>query len=241
MFVRKKYIFKKSKPVSILEASLNQNKVPNDICQYNENEKVLPIHLPLKIGVISPKDHHKNDCSDETPPNVSNLSTENTVSTENFTSKGVSLFPSDPKNSNFLETPTAFSKNNKNPKTNPCQSLIKSHEYSISLSENLLKKYQTKKNLEVLESSQGSKESLDLKNHELPTFHTVEEMGESDLIEKKEKYRSSSGSSTPHLYTDYKLRLDNLLLKNFGHYDENENDPEILVDSNESLSNDLDN
>lgn len=189
---------------------------------------------------MSYADHHRNDCSDETPPYASNLSTENTVSTENFVFNRLSFFPNDSKNPPFLDNSKLFSKDNKNNKSSSCQSLLKTHQYSISLSENLLKKYQMKKDFEALGSSQSSKESFDSKNLELPAFHTVEDIGESDMIEKKEKYKSSSGSSTPHLYTDYKLRLHNLLLKNFGHYDENENDSRILADAVESLSNDSD-
>ncbi|OMJ88928.1 hypothetical protein SteCoe_9034 [Stentor coeruleus] len=203
-----------------------------DNYQYYENQKTTPIHLPLKIGDISHADHHENNCSDETPPSASNLSTENTVSTENFIYNVLNFFSRHSKN------PTTFSKDNK--KVSSCQSSVKSHQYSISLSEKLIKNYETKKDFKAIGSYQGSKESLNSKNHKLTICHTVGEIRESDLIEKKENYKSSSGSSTPHLYTDYKPRLHNLLLKNFGNYDENENDTEILADVSRSLSNNSD-
>ncbi|OMJ78483.1 hypothetical protein SteCoe_21679 [Stentor coeruleus] len=71
---------------------------------------------------------------------------------------------------------------------------------------------------------------------ELQSYCTLEDISDNELISKKEiTIKSSSGSSTPHLYTEYKSRLQNLLLKHFENYDD---EAEKLSDAIDSLSSD---
>lgn len=106
----------------------------------------------------------------------------------------------------------------------------------MNISDYNLKKLSALKGIETPESINGDidhKESINWS--ELKSFGTSEELENNDLIDKNEIHCiNSSGSSTPHLYTDYKTRLNNLLLKNFGHSDDNEPSSDTI----ESVSSD---
>ncbi|OMJ96081.1 hypothetical protein SteCoe_465 [Stentor coeruleus] len=123
--------------------------------------------------------------------------------------------------------------------TNFCHCCIKKHHYSMNISDYNLKKLSALKGPEPSESSNDDLEVKESINWpELKSFGTSEELGSNDFVDKSEIHCiNSSGSSTPHLYTDYKTRLNNLLLQNFGYSDDNE----PLSDTIESVSSDSDN
>ncbi|OMJ82595.1 hypothetical protein SteCoe_16641 [Stentor coeruleus] len=100
-----------------------------------------------------------------------------------------------------------------------------------------LKKVCTLKDFETPESSKGNnKGKTSTFFLEQQRYATSEEINIKEIIEKKDIVgKCSSGSSTPHLYTDYKTRLQNLLLKHFGcSDDDNANNSNTF----ESLSSD---
>lgn len=100
-----------------------------------------------------------------------------------------------------------------------------------------LKKVCTLKEFETPESSKGNSEGRTFTHlPELQSYGTAEEISIKEIIDKKDLFgKCSSGSSTPHLYTDYKTRLQNLLLKHFGCSDDaNANNSDTF----ESLSSD---
>lgn len=121
-----------------------------------------------------------------------------------------------------------------------CHSCKKKHYCSLHFSDYTHKKICDLKDIATPVSIQGHSEGrASIHWPELQSYCTLEDISDNELINRKEiNIKSSSGSSTPHLYTEYKSRLHNLLLKHFENYDD---EAEKLSDAIESLSSDSEN
>lgn len=210
-FVRKKFLTKvnliqKNKFIPSVEEKETEVKLKDENSHNYENQKKIPSHPPLKIGETCPFSNKPHlHSNDSKKPPIPGSST-------NAKKKDLHII------------------------TNFCHCFIKKHHYSMNISDYNLKKLSALKGIETPGSSNGGVEDKESINWpELKSFGTSEELESNDLIDKNEIHCiNSSGSSTPHLYTDYKARLNNLLLKNFGHSDDNE----PLSDTIESVSSD---